>query len=219
MKGTIDMAICNVSIANETLMNFTTSVEIPIGFAINPTPDNPGQEYRSYLTLDKHAVEYTQEEQLFPATVTVPNPDNPGTSVTTECMTRIRILKIAGPLFYNAIITGFIPLEHLNATGEDVALNDPTAFTSSKTLEVNQLIGYSCYECEMPENILDGFDIIIQKANEFVVDENGTITHYNESAPNEYYGVFDGKNMKTVHITFTIILRPKQTQPDAPVTP
>lgn len=198
------MADCYVTIGKEFNLNFVASVDIPIGFGINPDYS----KYQCYLTFDKDSVKYTKEEKLYPAVVTVPDPNNQGNVIETNCMTRMRVLTISGPLFYNSIISGFLPINNLNAPNSSAILTEPTAFSASSTIYVDQLIGYSCYECTMPDNILDGFEVLITKGNEFVITADGGVETYNPKTPEVFLKELQGKSEQTIHIPYTITLRP-----------
>ncbi len=199
---------CSIQRAPKITKQFVASVTIPVGFHINSTPEDDQHAYHDYLTIDRNALEVNIVEELRDSEITIPDFANPGSTTTMTCKSKIRVIKLVGPLFYNVIATGFIPLASAQIDEEEgeVIVSPATAFSASGTVEVDFDLGYTCYECQFNASQITGFKVTLKEAEPFLVTETGKIVPYKVDTPEEFINCLDGKNTMTIHYPFSIIL-------------
>ena len=199
---------CSIQRAPKLTKQFVATVTVPVGFCINSNPDEEQHKYQDYLTIDRNALEVNIVEELHDSDITIPDFENPGQTTKMTCQSKIRVIKLVGPLFYNAIATGFVPLASAQIDEEEgtVIVSPATAFSSSGTIEINFDLGYTCYECQFDTSQITGFKVTLVEGEAFLVTETGATIPYKIDTPEEFISYLDGKNTITIHYPFSIIL-------------
>ena len=199
---------CSIQRAPELKIQFMATVRIPVGFKVNVNPTEEQHKYQDYITIDRNALSVNIVEELRDADIDIPDFKNKGLTTKMACKSKIRVIKLVGPLFYNAIATGFIPLASAQIDDKEgeVIISPATAFSSSGTMEIDFDLGYMCYECLFDPSQITGFKVTLTEGEPFVIAETGVETPYKPENPAEFLAVLDGKAEKVIHYPFTIVL-------------
>ena len=199
---------CSIQRAPELKIQFMATVRIPVGFKVNVNPTEEQHKYQDYITIDRNALSVNIVEELRDADIDIPDFKNKGLTTKMACKSKIRVIKLVGPLFYNAIATGFIPLASAQIDDKEgeVIISPATAFSSSGTMEIDFDLGYMCYECLFDPGQITGFKVKLVEGEAFVITETGTKEPYNPAAPEAFLALLDGKGEKVIHYPFTIVI-------------
>lgn len=202
---------CTLYKAQKVTKKFVATITIPLGFQIIGNGDDPTYPYSTYLSLDKNSVKLVEETAILPAMVTVPDLDNPGQTIEVPCETQMRQFKLRGPLFYNSVVSGFAAMDPLNPTPtEEVpsVIEPPTAFSDSKPVQIEDIIAYTCYECDLPEDVFTGFNVSIEQGTEFIINNEGEQIPHTDLDPSNFFAELKGTDTQTIYIPYTLALEP-----------
>lgn len=213
------MAACTIdlNLLEEYIVKFVATIEIPIGFEPYKNPETQGWDsYSQYLSVDVDAVFPVIDE--IPATadeISITLPD--GTEKIINCPNiNIPAIYLRGPLFYNAVATGFHSAISINSEG--VPVSDLTAFSESRPIQVDIPIMIACPGTQfLPSDIqnivANCFDVSITKGQERVYTETGTEAIYDPVDPTEFLESIKTSGTQFIRIPYTIQLTPKTVQP------
>lgn len=200
--------VCTIKKAARLTQDFVATVVIPIGFKLVDNGVDPVNPYQCYMSFDKNSIISTVAHQLFSSVITIPDLDNPGQMTTIDCMSKINEVTLTGPLFYNAIISGFEPVSALTPVTTSLSVvTAPTAFSNSETIEVQRIVAYGCHECDFPDNIMSSFEISIVQHEEFLVNNHGNIIFNRPPSTQEFFDALkEGDVSQVIHIPFTLVM-------------
>lgn len=207
---------CTLYKSQKVIRKFVASIPIPLGFKILGNGDDPDYPYTTFLTIDKNSVKLVEETAILPATVTVPDLNNPGQTVEVPCQTQMRQFRLRGPLFYNSVASGFIAMDPLHpdeVTTEvgECKVTDPTAFSSNKPIQIDDVIAYTCYECDLPEDVFSGFNVKIEQSQEFIINNEGEKIPHTQIDPSNFFDELKGEYTQYIYIPYTLALEPVAT--------
>ncbi len=208
---------CSIQRAPKITKQFVASVTIPVGFHINSNPEDDQHDYHDYLTIDRNALDVNIVEELRDSEISIPDFTNPGSTTKMACKSKVRVIKLVGPLFYNVIATGFLPVAsaQLDKSEGAVIISPATAFSSSGTVEIDYDLGYTCYECPFEPSQIAGFKVTLVENEPFLVTETGGTVPYKVDTPKDFINCLDGKNTVIIHYPFSIIMSSEEeTDPE-----
>lgn len=200
---------CTIVKSSQVIKEFVATVTIPIGFKIIGDGNDPRYPYKDYISMDRGSIETHTEEQMFPSVISIPDPQDPTQTITLNCQSRARVIKLEGPLFYTVVVAGFMPVLPVEPqTQTDIVVTVPTAFTANNTIQIMDAIGYTCYECQMSPEILANYKLEIIQKDEFIITSNGNIIFHRAEEPQDFFAELDGKNTVTINYPLMLILTP-----------
>lgn len=204
--------VCTVRRNPRVVKEFVATVTIPIGFKVIGNGDDPRYPYTDYISIDRSALQVSMIEELYPSIIQVPDCQDPTKTQELPCESKVRTIKLTGPLNYSAIISGFMPVIPVEATPQtpDVTVTTPTAFNDSKMVEISCNLGYSCYECDFPDDFIQGFKVEIIQNDEFLVNHSGNIIFHHAEAPEDFMRELNGLNTVIINIPFVLTLTPTE---------
>ncbi len=203
---------CTLYQTEQLTKKFVATIAIPLGFEIIGNGEDPTYPYTTYLSLDKSAVSVIEETAILPATVQVPDLSNPGQTLEVPCETKMRQFRLRGPLFYNSVVSGFVATDPLNPTPVDpndhVNIAAVTAFSSSKPVQIDDIIAYTCYECDLPDDVINGFEVTIEQGTEFIINNEGEQIPHTTLDPSNFFDELKGTATQVIYIPYTLALTP-----------
>ena len=202
---------CTLYKAQKVIKKFVATITVPIGFQILGEGEDPTYPYAAYLTLDKNSVKLVEETTVLPATVQVRDLDNPGETIEVPCETQMRQFRLRGPLFYNSVVTGFVATNPLNPNPDENNNIAPTAFSDSKPVQIDEVIAYTCYECDLQGDVFTGFNISIEQGTEFIINNEGEQIPHTPLDPSNFFAELKGADTQVIYIPYTLALEPVTT--------
>lgn len=200
---------CTIVKCSQVIREFVATVTIPVGFKIIGDGQDPRHPYTDYISMDRGSMETHLEEQMFPSVISIPDPADPTQTIELNCQSRARVIKLQGPLFYSVVVSGFMPtLPTEPESHNGIVVTVPTAFTSNNTIQIADAIGYMCYECQIPPEILANYKLDIIQKDEFIITNNGNIVFHRAEAPQDFFAELDGKNTVTINYPLVLSLTP-----------
>ena len=213
---------CSIYKAPELVEHFLAKVSIPLGFQIEKNPDEQQYSYEDYVTIDRSALDVQIVEEVRDSVIKIPDLTNPTKLVDMECKSKVRVIKLVGPLFYNVVATGFKPVAQaqIDVNEGEYVETPATAFSTSGTVEINLDLGYTCYECPFDPSQISGFKVTLTQDIQFILAETGSIIRNVEgSEKEEFFAHLDGKNELTINYPFTLKISSKDETPDPTTKP
>lgn len=200
---------CTIVKSGQMMREFVATVTIPVGFKVIGDGADPRYPYTNYISLDRGSIETHIEEKSFPSVIYVPDSQDPTQTQELHCQSKARVIRLDGPLFYSLVVSGFMPVVPTEPESHThVVVTVPTAFNTNNTIQIMDAIGYTCYECQLPPEILADYKLEIIQRDEFIVTNSGNIVFHRAEAPEEFFAELNGKNTVTINYPLCLILTP-----------
>ncbi len=207
------MGVCTIIKNDKMTRSFVATVEIPVGFEMIKDGEDAKYPYDDYISIDSSGLSVDVVEELYPSKITIEDPNAKNKTFDMTCESRVRCIKLVGPLFYNVVTSGFKPKHRADLDNPQAkAIVSPgTAFSTSGTTEINFRLGYACYECDYDPAWLTGaYDITLTQDPEFIVTNVGDLIHNREGEEHaNFMNALNGRNTVTINYPFHITLTSK----------
>ncbi|MGL4738948.1 MAG: hypothetical protein ACRCW2_15975 [Cellulosilyticaceae bacterium] len=184
---------CAFTPAEPQVFTFVAAIQVPVGYVITDPPI-----YATHLSLDSSTLHLDKEIQLKNSLIYV---DDNDPSKTLSCTSKIYLLELEGPIYYNAVAERFSPSKNF----------DPekyTAFSAASSINIEMPLGYSCYECDIFPTT-PPYTVLITPGTEFIVTSDGSIIPHNPLDPDPFYNALKDPNAsQTIQIPYTLTITP-----------
>ncbi len=201
--------VCSIIKTEKIIKEFVATVTVPIGFHIVKNGEDEKYPYKDYISLDSNALNVNVVEEIYPSIITVRDSEIEEQRVEMKCNSKVRAIKLVGPLFFNVVATGFMPISMAEFKNEQqrAVVSEGTAFSTSGTMEIDFDLGYACYECDYdPTWIRDGYEITLSQRDEFIVKASGDLIFNRVETHDAFMAELDGLNTVTINYPFSITL-------------